>query len=75
MARLPGVARPLRRPAYGRARESFRAVDKGLGQVGQAKVAVPGVVTQQVESMVHVQAEALGELALGLLDDDPLVGG
>jgi hypothetical protein len=31
------------------------------------------VVAQDAERLVHVQAEAFGELALGLLDDDPAV--
>ncbi len=63
---LPGVAR-------GQAGEDFWAVDERQGHVGQAQVASPGVVTQDAERLVHVQAEALGELALGLLDDDPAI--
>ena len=43
------------------------------GDVGEALVGVPGVVAQQREGLVHVQAEPLGEPALGLLDDDPAV--
>jgi hypothetical protein len=31
------------------------------------------VVAQDAERLVHVQAEAFGELTLGLLDDDPAV--
>ena len=31
------------------------------------------LVAQDAERLVHVQAEAFGELALGLLDDDPAV--
>ena len=64
--RLPG-------PARLRGGEGFCAIDERPGQVGQAEVAGPGTVAQQVEGLIHVHPEALGELALGLLDDDPAV--
>src|SRR2546430_192788 len=62
-------------PGTGRAGggEGFGAVDEGAGQVGQAAVAGPGAVAEQREGLVHVHPEPLGELALGLLDDDPAV--
>src|SRR3984957_12207844 len=53
--------------------EGFCAVDEAPGQVGQAAVADPGAVTQEAERLVHVHPEALGELALSLLDDHPAV--
>jgi len=39
------------------------------------EVAASGPVAQGAECLCHVQAEALGELALGLLDEDPAVQG
>jgi len=70
---MPGAGQPLLRPAGGQAGEGLRAVDEGTGQAGQAQVAGPGEATQEAECLVHVQAETLGEYALGLLDDDPAV--
>src|SRR6266568_2010454 len=61
------------RPARGQAGKGLRPVDEGLGQIGQAAVAGPGMVSQEGECLIHAQAEALGELAFGLLDDDPAV--
>jgi hypothetical protein len=51
------------------------AVDEVAGDVGEPLVAVAGVVAQNLEGMVDVDAETLGELAFGLLDDDPAAGG
>jgi hypothetical protein len=34
-------------------------VDEGAGDVGEALVAVPGVITQQAEGVAHVDAETL----------------
>src|SRR5580704_17739898 len=67
------AGQPLPDLGHVQAGEGFRAVDEAPGQVGQPAVADPGLVAQQAERLVHVQAEALGELALGLLDDDPAV--
>jgi hypothetical protein len=53
--------------------DDLRAVDEGTGQVGQAEVSGAGAVAQHGECLVHIEAEALGELALGLFDDDPVV--
>src|SRR5580698_1358521 len=71
--RQAGDGGPRPRSARLQAGQRIRAVDEGLGYVGQAAVAGPGGLTQQAEGLVHVQAEALGQLALGLLDDDPAV--
>src|SRR5207302_8307143 len=49
------------------------ALDEGAGDVGQTLVGVPGVIAQHPEGAVHVDAEPLGELALGLLDHGPAV--
>jgi hypothetical protein len=49
------------------------AVDDVAGDVGEALVGVAGVLAQQREGLAHVQGEALGDPALGLLDDDPAV--
>ncbi len=57
----------------GGAGDGLGAVDEGAGEVGQALVAVAGLVAQQGERLVDVDAQPLGELALGLLDDDPAV--
>jgi hypothetical protein len=46
------------------------AVDDVAGEVGEPLVSVAGVSAQQCEGLVHVQAEALGDPAFGLLDDD-----
>src|ERR1700684_3732378 len=46
---------------------------ESAGDVGEALVAVPGVIAQHVEGAAHVDGEPLGELALGLLDHDPAV--
>ena len=76
--RVPGVWSAAWSAAgrCGKAGEVGRAAfDEGLGQLGQAQVPVPGVGPQQGECLVHVQAEPLGELALGLLDDHPAVQG
>src|SRR5436189_6385954 len=49
------------------------AVDEVAGDVGEMLVRVPGVIAQHLEGVVHVDAEPLGELALGLLDHHPAV--
>src|SRR5450755_1068748 len=54
-------------------RKFLRAVDEGPGQLGKAAVAPAGAAPQDVEGIVHVQAEALGEFPLRLLDDDSAV--
>jgi hypothetical protein len=46
---------------------------KAPGQIGQEPGAVQGAAAQDGACLVHVQAEALGRLARGLLDDDPAV--
>src|ERR1700722_9373367 len=51
------------------------AGDEGAGDVGETLTAAPGVGPQHAECLVHVDAEALGELAFGLLDGDPAVQG
>jgi hypothetical protein len=51
------------------------AADEVAGYVREALVGVAAVVAQQSEGLVHVDAEALGEFAFGLLDDDPAVQG
>ncbi len=48
------------------------AVDEVAGDIGAALVCCCG---QHRERPAHVDAEPLGELALGLLDDDPAVQG
>jgi hypothetical protein len=53
---------------------SSRAVDERLGQVGTGGGCWSGAVAQEPEGVVHVQAETLGGLALGLLDDDGHAG-
>ena len=54
-------------------REEVRAsaADKVAGDLGEPQVAGAGVIAQQLEGLVHVDAQPLGELTLGLLDDDP----
>src|SRR5690349_19192289 len=49
------------------------AFHEGAGDVGETLVGVAGVVAEHGEGAVHVDAEPLGELALGLLDHDPAV--
>src|SRR6202035_2835881 len=49
------------------------AVDNVAGHVGQPLVGVAGTLAEQREGLVHVQAGPLGELALGLLDNDPAI--
>jgi hypothetical protein len=51
------------------------AVDEVAGDIGEPLVAIAGVLAQHLEGMVDVDAETLGELAFGLLDDDPAVEG
>jgi hypothetical protein len=51
------------------------AVHEVARGVGEPLVGLPGVIAQQRERLVHGQVEALGQLALGLLDNDPAVQG
>jgi hypothetical protein len=58
----------------GEGRKSAVALSTKLrGNVGELPAGVPGIIAQQLEGLVHVDTEALGELAPGLLDDDPAV--
>ena len=45
------------------------------GDVSESLVAIAGVLAQRSEGLVHVEAATLGELAFGLLDDDPAIEG
>ena len=49
------------------------AVNEVAGDVGEPLVAVAGVIAQHREGPVDVDAEPLGEFALGLLNEDPAV--
>ena len=71
--RLPGAGATGSCAAAVGAGDGLGAVDESSGEVGQALVAVAGLVPQQRERLVDVDAQPLGEFALGLLDDDPAV--
>jgi hypothetical protein len=49
--------------------------DEVAGHIGKSLVAVAGVIAQQGEGLVHIHPETLGELPLGLLDDNPAAKG
>jgi hypothetical protein len=51
------------------------AGDEVAGHIGKSLVAVAGVIAQQGEGLVHIHPETLGELPLGLLDDNPAAKG
>src|SRR3984893_2855593 len=72
-ARLPDAGAARSYAAAVGAGDGLGAVDESSGEVGQALVAVAGLVPQQRERLVDVDAQPLGEFALGLLDDDPAV--
>jgi hypothetical protein len=65
------AAIPVLLPAGAAAEVRGGAVDEVAGDVGEPLVAGAGVVAEQPEGPVHVKVQTLGELALGLLDDDP----